>query len=66
MPNKSDVTGHNGSIQVHIRLSRTDVEVLKSLAAAREQTISGAIRFLLRPYRKVAMAERPKEVGRRT
>jgi len=43
-----------GSVQLHIRLSAADAELLRNLAKEREQTLSGFIRFLLRPFRRRA------------
>jgi len=37
-------------VQVHLRLRRTDAELLRTIARQREQTISGAVRYLLRRH----------------
>ena len=38
-------------VQVHLRLRRDDAELLRDLADERGQTLSGAVRYLLRPFR---------------
>jgi len=37
--------------QIHLRLRREDARLLRALAAQREQTLSAAVRYLLRPFR---------------
>jgi hypothetical protein len=46
------VTERRGCVQVKIWLSQTDADALRHLAETREQTMSGAIRYLLRPFRE--------------
>lgn len=40
----------SGSAQLHIRVPQPDAELLRQLAAQRDQTLSAVIRFLLRTY----------------
>lgn len=49
----SEVT-RDKSVQIHLRLSPDDAALLRRIAAQRDQTISGAIRYLLRPFRQKA------------
>jgi hypothetical protein len=37
--------------QIHLRLSKADADLLRRIAMSRDQTISGAVRYLLRPFR---------------
>jgi hypothetical protein len=40
-----------GSVQIHLRLAPGDAARLKELARERDQSLSAAVRFLLRFYR---------------
>jgi hypothetical protein len=43
------------SVQVHLRLRQQDAEALRILATDRDQTVSAAVRFLLRFHRQALL-----------
>lgn len=47
----SDAEGRGDLEQVHVWLRKDDARLLRTLATQREQTLSGAVRFLLKPFR---------------
>ncbi len=45
------VPGAAELVQVHLRLRRTDAEILKKLASDQDRTLSAVVRHILRAYR---------------
>jgi hypothetical protein len=41
-----------GSVQIHLRLTVSDANLLRHLATQRDQTLSGLVRSFLRPFRE--------------
>ena len=48
------ISNRQVTVQVHLRLSKTDRDLLVRIASQREQTLSGAVRYLLKTYGRTA------------
>ena len=46
-------TERRGMEQIHVWLCGEDARLLRRIASERDQTLSGAVRYLLRPFRKL-------------
>jgi hypothetical protein len=51
LPSAPETNQRGGLEQIHVWLRPSDARLLRTLASEREQTISGAVRYLLRPFR---------------
>jgi hypothetical protein len=52
MTSRAGEDNDNSSVQVHLRLRRIDVHLLRLLAAERDQTLSATVRFLIYQFQK--------------